>query len=331
MSETRAQQAQQAQQALSKALDFLAANQKPDGEIPLYITPDPTMQRHCLPDSVTFGTIATALHLSRVDDPRARQIIQQAQAYLAKEMLPFGIWGWWGSGSTNQAVPDTEDTALASIVIKDHPVVRSGFNRGLLLARRNEDGLFWTELVRTNGSLNIIDSICNVNVPWYLGNCPEIEPAINFVNNLILTDHPDVRSVWYPHKFMTYYAIARAYRHGITGLGRSRAVILEKTVESQQPDGCFGDELVTAHGICILIDFDYEDRTVIDRAVNWLIDRQQPNGAWAKIWASTWPDVTWMPTVQIHPDAPPGTAIYWGSEELTTAGVIEALAAVCNL
>jgi hypothetical protein len=314
-------------QALSKALDFLVSNQQPDGEIPLYYSPDPTMQSNCRYDSIVFSTGLTAYYLSWADDPRARQIIENAKSYLVQEMQPFGMWEWWAQKNHKRAVPDADSTAVCSIALEDHPVIRSGFNRGIFLTQRDKDGRFLVELIRKDGSFQNLDCLVNVNVVWYLGEQPETQPALDYVYRLVLEDSPDIQSLWYyPDKLVTYYAISRAYRHGITRLGQLRDVIIQRTVNRQEDNGCFGDEVLTAHSICLLLNFDYQDRSVIDRALNWLLEQQDARGAWKMICSYLWPNSAWMPDILIHPDAPPHSSIYWGSAEITTAAVIEALA-----
>ncbi len=314
--------------AISKALNFIARNQLPYGEIKTYFSTDERMKNRCVFDSSPFVTALVVYCISFVEDPKVKEITRKAVQFLVEEKEIPGLWRFWSSRNPKhkRLPPDLDDTACIAFILKQYysPLLYSflfGSNQTILLNNRNEQGLFYTWIVPPGHQNNWVDSVVNANVLFYLGDCEETKAVCDYLQDLVLSDREKGSDRSYLRDLCLYYFMSRAYFQGARRLKDAKDAVSNKTISLQQEDGSFGDDLSTALAVCTLLNYQYSDETILDRAAQSLVERQQEDGAWSKIAM-----VTGCFWTEGAGETGNWLAGYWGSEELTTALCIEALA-----
>lgn len=329
--------------ALHRAIGFLAANQLPDGEFQTEFCPqrevaeDGSVIEHWIFDSSPFVTalLLECLHPARALDPAVESIVAKGIAFLESEQDPGGLWRYWARKNPRRNVisPDLDDTSCIS-----HTLLRYGRrvpdNRGFFYDSRDPRGRFYTWLykpdsirkwwlwLRTRGKAfshtdelwlytqgSDVCIVVNANVLYYLGDTRGTRPAIDYLLATIAAGREDQEIVFYAHRSSLYYMTSRAIAAGLEALHPAAAAIIERTWAFAQPDGSFGDELVTALGICTLLNLGVSP-DALQAQVSYLLATQRANGSWRRVPMYGGPPV---PTT-------------FGSADLTTGFCIEALA-----
>lgn len=293
--------------ALDRAVELLARRQLPYGEIPIRRFDTPTLEGEGRLDSSPFVTSFALLALDLVDHPLAPAIRRRAEAFLLEEREAPGLWRYWSSRSGAPIDPDLDDTCVVSFAL--HGVAaRDGDNVATILANRHPSGLFKTWL-RDPEADNDVDGVVNANVLLYLGERPETTAARDIVAAAINEDREAQSTIYYLDPLALYHAVARAYAHGVQGFSACRDAVLAKV---EAPRGPL-DALSAALRIATRLGFGASGGA-LDDDVRFLLASQSPDGSFARAAFYTGPE----------PPAP--HAVWWGSEELTTALAIEALA-----
>jgi hypothetical protein len=265
-------------------------------------------------DHTLFTTACVLYALSHVDPAQADDIARAAIGFLIKEMRPPGVWSYWTADSGKRIDSDLDDTALVSFLLRrHHPHVALGTNVEAILSARDEAGLFCTWL-RGRDRQNDVDAVVNANVVLYLGERPETEAACAHLRDRVLTGREAGSYRYYVDDAALHYAISRASWHGVRSLDGLRDPLVEKALGRQRADGSFGDALCTAWTVSTLMNMGAECQDAIARALGSLLAGQLPDGGWPAVAAFAGPE----------PPAP--RTLRWGSEELTTAACVEALA-----
>ena len=111
---------------------------------------------------------------------------------------------------------------------------------------------------------------------------------------------------------------ARAYANGAKRLEVCSQIIATKIIEYRLRNGAFGDETETALDVCSLLYLEKADLSVMRPAVAYLVGCQHENGSWQR--------------QRFYAGPPPPTphTVWFGSEALTTAFCLEALARVAD-
>jgi hypothetical protein len=132
--------------AIARAAAFLKHVQRPDGELPVFVSLDPEMRRACTIDPSIFPTALAAHSLSFA--PEASSVADRALDFLAAEMQAHGLWKHWPRAHPHAATlpADADDTSCASaaLVAAGRRVPDS---RALLLGNRDSHGRFFTWFV----------------------------------------------------------------------------------------------------------------------------------------------------------------------------------------
>lgn len=257
----------------------------------------------------------------------------RALRFLRAEMEGPGVWRYWSSrNEAHEALPpDVDDACCISYLLRKHQIEFPD-NRNYVLANRNREGLFYTWMVTRAGTpkriasaltplvkpgayalwsiagfLDNVDLAVNANVLLYLGECAETRATIGYLIDAVRGKHAQEGVGFYPEALTFYYLLSRAYANGVHALGEIQDLVREHVMEIQNRKGSFGNELATALGICTLLNFGQQPAE-LQKAVNALLAMQRENGSWRRISAFL------------------GPAPYYGSEELTTALCIQALA-----
>jgi hypothetical protein len=299
--------------AIDRAVAFLERSQLPTGELRVFASdkPDPSI----------FPTALAAYSLSFT--PRAAKVRDRALDFLLAEMEPRGLWKHWPREHPyhHQLPPDLDDTSCASVAL-----VRAGRsfpdNRALLLKNRNRRGLFRTWkltlaqlrhpliscafFTKTSARPFDVDAVVNANALHYLGDIPEVTRYLVRVLRENGEAHCDK---WYESPFAIWYFFSRALQRNAPEAGE----LIVKKITATKPAGA----LDRALAICALRLWNQP------ADAGPLLAQQLDSGAWpaAPLYhggRARRRDGTFAPP---HPDTP-----HWGSEELTTAFCIEALA-----
>lgn len=292
--------------SLARAVGFLASRQLPHGEIRVDRSDDAAL-RDPVFESSPYGTTYVLYALSFAEDPRIPEIAARAKRFLSSEMEPPGVWRYYSSLNRGTLPPDLDDTACAAVALRrDHDEIRLGLHLRLILANRDADGRFRTFL--TDGGNNV-DAVVNANVLFYLGDREETRAACRYLLGVVSGGHERDASRYGVDDLSFYYVLSRAYFAGANDLGACRGPVLERIAARRREDGSFGDELATALAIASLHNFAGGEPEELAAAVRFLLSRQRRDGSW--------------PRATFYVDFDRGL---YGSEELTTAFAVEAIA-----
>jgi hypothetical protein len=338
MSDTERSFSEAVFQALSRGVEFLRERQLPHGEFATYVGWDPSLENGCSLDSSPFVTTFVLHALSFVNWTDLAQTRGRALAYLLEERESGGLWRFWTSGGPNhwRAPPDLDDTSCVSWTLRQHGV-SFGSNEEMLYANRNTDGLFytyirplaqkktWLELLRhkswhellsryTWAELmhfkNDVDIVVNANVVLYLGEHERTRNACRYIVSVIERGAEEQATAFYVEPLVIHYMVSRAYYYGISSFQGATKIMPRRIGEHQQNDGSFGTALATAIAACSLLNCGLSTDQGLERAVRHLTQTQDADGSWKR--AAFF--------------AGPRRVFWWGSEELTTAFCVEALA-----
>ena len=302
------------EESLARGLTFLRRRQDASGEFPVRMWREGEDSSAGVADHSVFVTACVLYALRHVQAVQVDDIVRAAIRFLITEMRPPGVLSYWTADSGKRIDPDLDDTAVISFLLRrHHPHIALGTNVEAILSARDEAGLFHTWL-RGPDRQNDVDAVVNANVVLYLGQRPETEAACAHLRDLVLTGQEPGSYRYYVDDAALHYAISRASWHGVRSLDDLRDPLVEKALGRQRADGSFGDALCTAWTVSTLMNMGADCSDAIGRALGSLLARQSPDGGWPAIAAFAGPE----------PPAPP--TLRWGSQELTAAACVEALA-----
>lgn len=331
--------------AIDRGLGYLSQHQYPNGEFCCYISADDPMLNWCLADSTVFTTTVIASCLLPLSKNSAVEpMLSRATDYLYYQMHGSGVWSFFSNHHPlRKIIPyDVDSLAFASSFMQERGVQRPEVsNKPLLLANRTRRGLFYTWLIlhpklHTNkahwrlalrefrrpftsflfwrayeSSRGDVDLGVNASVLYYLGNIPEAVPVVNELIRVINEGREGDCDKWYRNPFTIYYLISRAYNRGVKDLQPVAAPIIDRIIATALPDGQLGKSILdTAIGATVLINLGLKSREV-HQAIHFLIKKQGSYGEWPR-WLFYY--------------GGPKLRQGWGSEELTTALCLEAIA-----
>jgi hypothetical protein len=166
---------------------------------------------------------------------------------------------------------------------------------------------FWKLLEPTRHD---VDGVVNANVLFYVGECREMKPVIDYLIGVLQRGEEDRCDGWYANGFMFYYALSRNFHAGVAALGEVRDESVVRIIRAAKPDGSVGDGVLnTALAVCALL-YWRSSPSELERAVHFLLAAQRADGSW--------------PRAALYYSGP--KKIYaWGSEELVTGFCMEAL------
>jgi hypothetical protein len=300
-------------ESITSGINFLFSHQLPYGEFKVYACPNREMNLDCYFDSSVFATTQIMYCLNFISDPLIDEMIKKSRSFLSEELVGPGMFQYYSSRNSRKLAFDLDDTSCASFSLRNnHPFIQLRYNINHIINNRNQDGLFYTWLGIPEDK-NDVDSVVNANVICYLGTCQETENSIAWLIDIVLKGNEKESYHFYLDDFFLYYAISRAYFNGVTSLSETKETIFKRILERQSADGSFGDNLITAIAMSTLLNFGFNDKYVLEKTGEYLISRQFEDGSWGKI------------ALFIGPES------FYGSEELTSALCLEALAHFKNL
>jgi hypothetical protein len=301
--------------AIQNGLEFVAASQTPTGG---FITnswhvdrPDERLQL-----DVTFTASQILFSLSFCNESAsARGTCQRAAAYLLAQKAPDGLFGYYGKATPRPFPPDVDDTSTAWAALKRAGLTTPKETLETMRRNVNPGGVFNTWILNSastpapdNGEL---DAVVNLNALLLLGLEGEsADAACKFALAKIQTGEFRNGSPYYESPMAFAYAFSRAFADGRARCLADGAEKLRSAVLSmQKPDGGWGNDLETAHGVIALLNLGYRGEA-IERGVRAILSRQNPDGGW---------DLT---TVYRGIGVP----ARYGARAITTALCVEALA-----
>ena len=250
--------------------------------------------------------------LSLAEAPGAGRVIACTRRGLSACMEYPGVWRYWPT-----LPADSDDTAVCSLAVGAHPLILLGRNIERLIGSRDDDGRFPTWLVPRDAASwfrNDVDAVVNANVLAYLGDRPETRGAQYWVEELIERGDPGAALVHYADALDLYAAAARASDLGRPVLARVAPLLAERIKARLGAGLDGGNELRTAQALAALAVLDANvDLQEAKRALAGLVDTQRADGGWGEYLA--WKD-----------ERTPAQPVGFGSEALTAAVCIEALA-----
>ena len=326
--------------AIESGLAFLAVAQTTAGEIPIYTCDRRDMVGELHPDPCVFPTALAAYALGFV--PGAELLLERAIHFLVEQRSPSGVWHHWRNDHAHFTMlpPDVDDTSCVSLVLNRHGVSGAA-DRRILLENRNREGLFYTwllprlrwtsaphrlvmleqlRLIMTQGpffrnmsaAADDVDAVVNANCLSALGPFKGDALVINYLLRVLRAGKEASCDKWYDSAFAVWYFFSRV----LPGRAPEAAELIVQRMASVAPK----DALELAHGISSMISC---KQRPADTWITSLLDSQLANGAW--------PSATIYIGGRVRgPDGwfgnpPPGTP-YWGSEAMTTAFCLQALA-----
>lgn len=321
------------ERAISAAIAFLFSRQVSYGEFRTYAWGDEPGEERPIFDSSPFVTSLVLYSLGFCHDDRVVAMTRKGLDFLCSEVEGPGLWRYWSSKNERHELlpPDLDDTCNVSFILSRHGRAFPP-NRHLILANRNGQGLFYTWMsprgdstreltdaiepfvnpIMTSafkiiGALDNIDCAVNANVLLYLGECRETQAAADYLVDKVLEDNDLNGSSYYLDPLSVYYMLSRARANGAYSLNQTSDPVTNRIVARQSSDGSWGNPLLTALAACTLLNY-ARPLALIDGAVDYLLRVQRGDGAWAQAAMFA------------------GRSPFYGSEELTTAFCVEALA-----
>lgn len=298
--------------AVDRALRFLSARQSSNGEFRCYASTDPTLRSSLEVDPCVFATALVCDSLSPLRaSRRAATMRARGLSFLLSEQDPSGLWRY---AKEKSMLPfDVDDSAVCARVLgRSLPPAQHEQIIGALLANRTREGLFKTWMWPA-GAPNDVDHVVNANVLWYLGERPETQPVIAFLNEIVAAERERDHAWYYVGEIALYHAIARAYRAGTRSLAPARERIARRLTSRQSESGSFGTALATALGVLTLLHLEVDDGRAARSLVGHLLAQQGEEGGFSRA------------AYFMGPFAPAPRSVWFGSEELTTALALEAL------
>lgn len=330
-----------AELAVDTALDWLVAQQEPSGELMSYASALGIADPEWVPDSLKFISALGALALSRVDDPRARSIIDRIVEFLQEEREPRSLWRYWTRQHErfDYTPPDADDTACCSMAVELRGADCSA-NVPLLLANRDGHGRFYTWLIphglrggprylwtvrdefrrstkRRRAELwanseawpGDVDAVVNANVIRYLGPRWAPPEAVAWVAQTIHDHREDDCDSWHRNRYTMYASIADGHRRGIEAYEQLGPVIVGRIAERVDGVEGVGPPLDTAFALVAVLHFEGPTPLAAELAGS-LTRRQQADGSWER---------------SVFYYGGPDEVFGWASEALSTAVAVQAL------
>ncbi len=328
-------------QAIERGLGFLNRSQLPSGEFKVYRSRD-ELKDCCEVDSSPFPTALIAYSLGFCDSPAAAEMVDRCLRFFLAEMEGQGLWRYWTKAHPYHSIipPDLDDIACVSHVLRRHDVSFPS-NEKLILANRNEAGLFYTWVTpRWPPPLNVdycraafrqllnpvalhrfwkvnesapgdVDCVVNANVLLYLGENDATRGIVKYLLDVVERREEECCDKWHLNRFMFYYVMARNFHAGVSAFESAKATVGERIIAAANADGSFGTNVLdTALAVCALC-YWKSSTPQLERAVEFLLREQRSNGDWDR-------------AVLYY--GGPKKFFGWGSEELTTGFCLEALA-----
>lgn len=324
--------------AIARAVAFLQGVQLPSGELPVFTSADPEMRGGLRADPSIFPTAVAAQCLAAV--PEAAPVTARALDFLAAEMDRHGLWKHWPTSDPRAASlpPDLDDTSCASAALAAAGRTAPD-NCALILSNRDGKGRFrtwfvprlrpgpwpsaratWPMLLRapalllffraTSAAPGDVDAVVNANALVRLGGFDGRERIERWLVSIVEQGEERACDKWYENPFAVRYFLARA----LSELPEARTLLVRRS-QAETAETALDHAFAASTQMACGAD--------PSRHVEALLAGQRADGAWprAALYHGGRARLEGRGFAAPHPDTP-----HWGSEALTTAFAVEALA-----
>lgn len=285
---------------MDRGLRFLESAQRADGALPsAKWRLEGTTTVDLVAEEAVFPTVFMAVSLMRV--PGAERICSRALDFIERHMEPAGVWRYLTRADPfrDSLAPDVDDTALASLLLRDsgREVPR---NTRLLLSNRDRDGQFYTWITSQGhwqlhpgrwrvlahlwphrerlreyytasaARVTDVDAGVNANVLLYLGG-DRNEALARSLLDIVRTRSEGASDRWYSDPFMLWYLISRALRP----IAPEAGPVLVERLAGERPQS----PVQLSHAICVLLDWDAHPP---EEWIDALLATQRPGGEWPR-------------------------------------------------
>ncbi|NJD77870.1 MAG: hypothetical protein FIB08_12375 [Candidatus Methanoperedens sp.] len=309
---------------IERGLKSLYKNQRPSGEFPTLVSYSPDMSNGT--DATTVFETGFILHTLKIaDNENSKEIIREmksrAAGYLLDNKEAHGVWRFKGKAQPFYP-PDTDDTSIAFAGLIESGVDMSDESLDYMLNYTTPEGVFYTwinseEWLSPSNpyygifSMKIIDAGVNADAlyAYSLRNRPQ-DGVVQYLNAMAENQSFKNGTIYYPSPYVFTYLVSKAYADGgVTELGPSAGKIREYVLETQEPDGSWGNDMDTAMAAVSLMNTGYKGKH-LEKAIKHILSNQKKDGSWEPY------------AFYIAPLSPP---MYYGSRELSTSFNLEAL------
>lgn len=327
-------------EAIARGLAYLEATQLPSGEIPVFATTDPTLVERCELDPSIFPTALAVRSLAACGE-EAATVVARARNFLLREMDGHGLWRHWTRAHPHYGSlpPDLDDSSCAAAALEFAGATIPD-NRALLLANRNGRGLFQTWMVprpRWTGARHMavvlpqlrhlpalvmffrltsakpgdVDACVNANALAWIGRFKGEEAVVDHLLGVLRGGRERQSDKWYENPFVVRYFLSRA----LAGRAPEAGALIAARTAAEAPVSALEHALAA----CALLDWGLD----ASGHVAALLGGQGADGSWARaaLYHGGRARLKGGGFAEPHPDTP-----RWGSESVTTAFALEALA-----
>lgn len=296
--------------AIDNALNYIAAAQTMWGGFPTERCLDDAMGR-CITDKTLFVPVLIGLCLHENNNEKAKAINKRLSAMLADQQGKNGAWEFYfrePGSSSRYYFPDLDDTTLIAwyLIITGEPFNVDAMRNAVL--NNKKDGRYLTFLRDYQAPMPQTwntDPVVNAQVMMLNGVMEDDICA--FVNDSVA--HKPLPSIYYRDRVVLFYMLSRPYANGVSCLKESVDLLFREALAAQDTNRSFGSPLRTAAFISASVNIGFGENVAVKKAVSWLLNTQSKHGSWPA-------------SFFFHGGDP---NFFYGSSELTTAIVIEAL------
>ncbi len=316
---------------IEKGLDYLYENQLPNGEFLAYLSLSPDMESK--KNISVIADTAFILHTLNIADERHKYSVHNGHSekilnkmrtgaitFLLNHKESHGVWKFFLNDDITP--PDVDTTSATFAALVESGVDISDESLDYMLNYRNPDGVFyvwinsdeWLDPSSPFYNLNITEHCVNADALYAYSLRQRFQTeVIDYLNDIVKNKSFLNGSTYYPSPYFFTYFITKAYSEGnVKGLEPSINDIEKYLLETQNPDGGWGNDLGTALATISLINLDY-DAEPLNRAIRYILNNQNKNGSWN------------MHFIYIQPGDSIKPTNYFGSQELMTSFNLEAL------
>ena len=297
-----------------------------------------------------FPTILIGQSLCEVNKSvNAERVLQKIDEYVISKMKFPAIWNHFTPEhimyKMNPFDLDSTAVALSYLQRRRIPIINENATKKLIYSHQNRKKLFYTFLtfrMRWNFSLLYwilcfrelktpfftwkfwkvveadrydVDGIVNSNIISYLGRNEQTEPVLRWIAEAIQSNQEQQFDKWYKNSMVIYYFVSRIPFLDETEFLELREIIKKRINNSLESNNSIrNSSLDTALAAISLLNLNEDNKRVFP-LIEFVLNSQSDTGNWPK---------------QVVYLGGPKKIMGWGSDELTTAFCLEAIAKYKN-